>query len=47
MAISTTDPGTLEPTDPVDPTWCPTCLSGTGPRDPYFEEAIEADPVKG
>lgn len=31
----------IEPTDPIDPTYCPTCLSGTPPRDPYFDEAIE------
>jgi hypothetical protein len=43
MATSITDPGTLEPTDPTDPTYCPTCLSGTAPRDPYFDAAIDAD----
>jgi hypothetical protein len=36
-----------QPTDPTDPTWCPTCLSGTAPRDPYYEVAIEPDPAVG
>ena len=36
-----------QPTDPVDPTHCPTCLSGTQPRDPYYEVAIDADRAVG
>lgn len=40
-----TDPDILQPTDPTDPTWCPTCLSGTGPTDPYIDEAIEPAPA--
>lgn len=45
MAIVTTIPNDRiiirEPVYPVEPTGCPTCLSGTPPRDPWFEEAIE------
>lgn len=33
------------PIEPVDPTHCPTCLSGTQPRDPDYEVAIDADKV--
>ena len=33
----------IEPTDPTDPTYCPTCFSGTPPRDPYFDDAIEPE----
>lgn len=42
----TTDP-IVQPTDPTDPTWCPTCLSGTAPRDPDYDVAIEPDPAVG
>ena len=38
----TTSPVIVQPTDPVNPTWCPTCLSGMGPIDPWYEEAIDA-----
>jgi hypothetical protein len=31
----------VTPVDPpIDPNHCPTCLSGTPPRDPWYEEAI-------
>jgi len=30
----------IDPGDPIDPTHCPTCLSGTPPRDPWYDEAI-------
>lgn len=36
-----TDESELEPTDPTDPTYCPTCLSGTPVRDEHYEDAIE------
>jgi hypothetical protein len=34
----------LEPVkpEPVDPTFCPTCLSGLQPTDPPYEDAIDA-----
>lgn len=38
MAI---DPTIYDPTDPIDPTGCPTCRSGTPPRDPYYDDAID------
>lgn len=31
---------TTETTDPIDPTYCPTCLSGTPPADEEFDAAI-------
>lgn len=31
----------IYPTDPIDPTYCPTCFSGTPPRDPYFDDTID------
>lgn len=41
MAISITDPRIIvKPVEPVDPSWCPTCLSGLQPVDPPYEEAI-------
>jgi hypothetical protein len=42
MAEAITDPRIAKPVEPVDPTWCPTCLSGLQPTDPPFEEAIDA-----
>ena len=42
MAIRITDPAKPVGPEPVDPTWCPTCLSGLQPTEPAFEEAIEA-----
>lgn len=42
MAISTTQAEPIEPKDPVDPMYCPTCFSGTPPRDPWFDDAIGA-----
>lgn len=39
MAVSTFP---TKPIEPVDPTFCPTCLSGLQPVDPSFEEAIDA-----
>jgi hypothetical protein len=32
-----------EPPKPVDPTNCPTCLSGFQPTDPPYEEAIKIE----
>lgn len=41
MSHSTIQPSEpIEPTDPTDPTYCPTCLSGTPPRDEEFDAAI-------
>ncbi|HEX2081280.1 MAG TPA: hypothetical protein VHG08_26490 [Longimicrobium sp.] len=41
MADTTTEPvEPTDPTDPSDPTYCPTCISGTPPRDDYYDAAI-------
>lgn len=45
--ITNPDPDIAQPTDPTYPSWCPTCLSGTQPRDPEFEKAIDADTAVG
>jgi hypothetical protein len=31
----------VKPVDPIDPTNCPTCLSGFQPTDPPYREALE------
>jgi hypothetical protein len=35
-----TDEKELQPSDPIDPTYHPTCLSGAPARDEHFEDAI-------
>ncbi|HEX8393561.1 MAG TPA: hypothetical protein VF665_14550 [Longimicrobium sp.] len=45
MAISKSEPAIIDPTWPTEPTGCPTCLSGTPPRDPWFEGTIEPAPA--
>ncbi len=42
MAVTTFQPYEPKPFEPVDPTNCPTCLSGLQPVDPGFESAIDA-----
>lgn len=39
--------GPVKPPQPVDPTYCPTCLSGTPPIEPGFEDAIRIEDVRG
>jgi hypothetical protein len=39
-SYQTTEPVITDPTDPVDPTGCPTCLSGTPPRDPWLDQVV-------
>jgi hypothetical protein len=41
MAEAIRDDRYIKPVDPIDPTNCPTCLSGFQPTDPPFEEAID------
>jgi hypothetical protein len=43
MAISIQPVEPIQPKDPIDPNHCPTCLSGTPPRDPWYDEAIGLD----
>jgi hypothetical protein len=31
----------VKPVEPIDPTNCPTCLSGFQPVDPGYEDAID------
>ena len=38
MALQPYEP---KPLEPVDPTYCPTCLSGVQPVEPGFEDAID------
>lgn len=35
-----TDERELQPTDPIDPTYHPQCLSGAPVRDEHYDEAI-------
>jgi hypothetical protein len=39
-----TGPVISNPQPPIDPTYCPTCLSGFGPTNPWDEEVI-AQPI--
>jgi hypothetical protein len=40
MADYTTEPIKYEP---IDPTHCPACLSGTPPPDPIYDKAIAVE----
>lgn len=38
------DKSIYDPAEPIDPTHCPTCRSGTPPLDPWLEDAIDPAP---